>query len=436
MEGESESRAGIVAGVGPLGQTRVSSRAMLIPLEEAVDTILGGILTLGIERVSLEDSLDRVLAADVQARRALPPADNSAMDGYALKHADQGAPIPVVMHIPAGSWPDRELGSGEAARIFTGAPVPQGADTVVAQERTERDGNGPVTIVKPESLGANIRRAGEDVTQGEVIAQAGQTVTPALVGLLAGQGLTWVDVVRQPVVAILATGDEVQEPGDPLPPGHIVSSNSWALAARVREAGAIPRYLGIARDDRASLDAALAGITGADVLLTIGGVSVGELDFVKEAIEAFGGEQRFWKVRVRPGKPNAFGRIGTTRWFGLPGNPVSCDVSFLMYVRPALRKLAGKSDLFLPTVDATMGMALRKRAGFMVLYRGVHSASTTGIVVRTTGPQGSGIQSSMAKATCLIVAPEEAEELAEGETVRIVLLPGELGQSDLGVRRS
>ena len=409
---------------------------MLIPFEEAVNTILGGIAPLGIERIALGESLHRVLGAEVYARRALPPADNSAMDGYALQHADQGSALPVVMRIPAGSWPERELGPGEAARIFTGAPVPHGADTVVAQERTQREGGGPVTVIKPEVRGANIRRAGEDVKAGEAIACRGQTITPALIGLLAGQGQTWVDVVRQPVVAILATGDEVHEPGDPLPPGHIVSSNSWALAARVREAGAVPRYLGIARDNRESLHAALAGIAGADVLLTIGGVSVGELDFVKEAIEAFGGEQTFWKVKVRPGKPNAFGRIGNTRWFGLPGNPVSCDVSFLMYVRPALRKMTGKPDLFLHTVDATLNGTLRKRSGFVVLYRGIHTLSANGAIVRPTGPQGSGIQSSMAKATCLIVAPEECEELAEGETVRIVLLPGDHGQAEPGVRRT
>jgi len=406
---------------------------MLIPFEEAIATVLTGVAPLGLERVSLADSLGRVLAHCVTARRSLPPADNSAMDGYALLHADQGAPIPVVMRIPAGSWPERPLQPGEAARIFTGAPVPDGADTVVAQERTERDGDS-VVITQPETLGANIRRRGEDVGEGDVIAQAGDVVGPGLIGLLAGQGLTWVDVVRRPVVAILATGDEVHEPGDPLPQGHIVSSNSWALAARVREAGGVPRSLGIARDDKGSLRAALDGLRGADVLLTIGGVSVGELDFVKEAIAELGGEQRFWKVKVRPGKPNAFGRIGETRWFGLPGNPVSCDVSFLMYVRPALRRLGGYANAFLPTQDAALTVDLRKRAGFLVLFRGVHTVQDGVVSVRTTGPQGSGIQSSMARATCLIVAPEESEGLSAGDTVRIILLPGDAGAPTAQIR--
>ena len=409
---------------------------MLIPFEQAISTVLEGVERLGSERVALPEAQERVLARDVIARRALPPVDNSAMDGYAVRHADQGQTLPTSLRIPAGSWPDGPLPPGTAARIFTGAPVPEGADTVVAQERTTSHGES-IKIVKPETSGANIRRAGEDVQLGEVIGRAGQIVTPATIGLFAGQGLTWVDVVRQPVVAILATGDEVHEPGDPLPRGHIVSSNSWALAARVREAGGIPRYLGVARDDRDSLRAALDGLEGADVLLTIGGVSVGELDFVKEAIAEKGGQQRFWKVRVRPGKPNAFGRIGDCRWFGLPGNPVSCDVSFLMYVRPMLRGLQGLPDRFLPTVDARLEHDLRKRAGFMLLFRGVHARDVEGgWVVRTTGPQGSGIQSSMAKATCLLVVPEETETMSAGETVRIVLLPGTGAQAEPGVRRT
>ena len=408
---------------------------MLIPFEDAVAAVTADIQPLGSDRVSLADAQGRTLARDVRARRSLPPADNSAMDGYALRHGDQGAALPIAIRIPAGSWPERALEAGEAARIFTGAPVPEGADTVVAQERTESDG-ATVRILTPETPGANIRRKGEDVEEGEVIAREGAVIGPALIGLLAGQGLTWVDVVRRPVVAILATGDEVHEPGDPLPRGHIVSSNSWALAARVREAGGVPRYLGIARDDRASLDAALAGLDGADVLLTIGGVSVGELDFVKEAIAARGGEQRFWKVRVRPGKPNAFGRIGDARWFGLPGNPVSCDVSFLMYVRPVLRGLLGREDRFLPGTDAVLEHDVRKRAGFLLLFRGVHTVDGSGrATVRTTGPQGSGIQSSMAKATCLIVAPEDAELMPAGATVRILLLPGPTGQAAQVVRR-
>lgn len=398
---------------------------MLLSYSDALHRILGDVAALGTERVPLQDALDRVVAVAVRARHALPPADNSAMDGYALRLADQGAPLRVTQLIPAGGQPDREVVAGEAARIFTGAPVPPGADTVVAQERTTRDGD-VVHIDTPETLGANIRPRGEDVQVDAVLLPVGAVVSASAIGMLAAQGLTYVDVARKPVIAILATGDEVHEPGDPLPSGHIWSGNSHALAAAVREAGGEPRMLGIARDDRESLRRALDGIRHADALLTIGGVSVGEFDFVKEAIDELGGQQEFWKVRVRPGKPNAFGRLGTTWWFGLPGNPVSCMVSFYEYVRPALLKLQGRTDLFLPTRAAVLQHDLRKRAGFTIFFRGVASwdHAAGGFTVRTTGPQGSGILSSMLHANCLIAAPEEASSLTAGSTVTIQLLPG------------
>lgn len=396
---------------------------MLLSYAEALDRILADLTALGTERVSLADSLGRAVAVPVIARCSLPPANNSAMDGYALRLADQGLPLRVTQLIPAGGQPEKEVVTGEAARIFTGAPVPPGADTVVAQERTERDGD-IVRIVKPETLGANIRARGEDIEEGATILGVGDVVGASTIGMLAGQGMTWVDVARKPVVAILATGDEVHEPGDPLPPGHIWSGNSHALAAAVREAGGEPRLLGIARDDKASLRRALDGIRHADALLTIGGVSVGEFDFVKEAIDELGGEQQFWKVKVRPGKPNAFGQLGTTWWFGLPGNPVSCMVSFYEYVRPALLKLQGRPDLFLPTRTAILEQSLRKRAGFLILFRGVLSwTPENGFSVRTTGPQGSGIMSSMAKANCFIVGPAEADRLEAGSSVTVQLLP-------------
>ena len=408
---------------------------MAIQFEEALELVLADVVALGNERISLVDALGRTLGSDVVASRSLPPADNSAMDGYALRAHEQGVELPVTATIPAGVGVPAALPPGQAARIFTGAPIPLGADTVVAQECTSRDGEGPVRVVIPEPRGGNVRRAGEDVRAGDRLLVVGSVLGPAQIGLLAGQGVVGVSVVRRPVVAILATGDEVHEPGDPLPDGHIYSSNGATLMARVLEAGGIPRSLGIARDDQASIEAALAGIAGADVVLTIGGVSVGEYDFVKEAIAALGGEQTFWTVRVRPGKPNAFGRIGGARWFGLPGNPVSCDVSFLLYVRPAMMALQGRADRFLPTADAILQEPLRKKAGFMLMLRGEHRREADRLLVRTTGPQGSGIQSSMARATCLLALPEDAVELAEGDTVRVILLPGvDTGQHALNLR--
>ncbi len=397
---------------------------MLLTYTEALDRILGGLEALGVERVPLKEALGRVVAVPVVARYAVPPEDNSAMDGYALRHADQGEPLRVTQLIPAGGRPERTVVPGEAARIFTGSPVPPGADLVVPQENTERDGD-LVRIVKAGSLGANVRLRGEDIAEGAALLASGAVVSPAAIGVLAGQGMTWLDVARRPVVAILATGDEVHEPGDPLPEGHIWSSNSHALEAAVRSAGAEPRMLGIARDDPDSLRRALDGIGQADVLLTIGGVSVGEFDFVKAAIDERGGSQEFWKVRVRPGKPNAFGRLGSAWWFGLPGNPVSCLVSFYEYVRPALLKLQGRPDLFLPTRTALLKADLRKRAGFLLLNRGVveWDVAAGRYVVEPTGPQGSGMMSSLMRANCLIALPDEATHLPVGSEVTVQLLP-------------
>lgn len=410
---------------------------MLLSYTEALDRILGGLEALGVERVPLKDALGRIVALPVRARHALPPEDNSAMDGYALRFADQGEPLRVTQVIPAGGRSQTTVVEGECARIFTGAPVPPGADVVVAQERTERDGD-LVRILEPGALGANVRPRGEDIAEGSLMLSPGDVVTASAIGMLAGQGMTWVDATRRPVVAILATGNEVHEPGDPLPEGHIWSSNSHALAASAREAGAEVRMLGVARDDRESLRRALDGIKHADVLLTIGGVSVGEYDFVKEAIDELGGNQEFWKVRVRPGKPNAFGRLGTTWWFGLPGNPVSCTVSFYQYVRPSLMKMQGRRDLFLPTRTAILKEDLSKRAGFLILFRGVLTWDSEAgqYAVRTTGAQGSGILSSMLKADCLIATPEEASELPAGSRVTVQLLPGAgpgVGQADPGI---
>lgn len=407
---------------------------MLLSYTEALDRILGGVEVLCVERVPLKEALGRSVALPVRARYAVPPEDNSAMDGYALRHADQGAPLQVTQLIPAGGRPEKTVVAGEAARIFTGAPVPPGADIVVPQENTARDGD-VVRIVNAGSLGANVRPRGEDIGEGEMLLAPGAVVTPAAIGVLAGQGMTWVDVARRPVVAILATGNEVHEPGEPLPDGHIWSSNSHALAAAVREAGGEPRMLGIARDDAESLRRALDGIDHADVLLTIGGVSVGEFDFVKEAIDERGGSQDFWKVRVRPGKPNAFGRLGTTWWFGLPGNPVSCMVSFYEYVRPTLLKLQRREHIFLPTRTAILGEELRKKAGFLMLYRGVldWDAVAGRYTVRTTGPQGSGMLSSLARANCLIAMPEDTTHLPAGSEILVQLLPSAAAGQAQGV---
>jgi len=420
-----------------------------LSVEAAQERILENVRTLDAERVAVFEADGRVLAGDVVAVRDQPPRANSAMDGYAAVWSDLEAlhaawgrgeePPPVALTvvetIAAGAVPSRRLAPGLAARIMTGAPVPEGADLVVMREWTD-EGGETVAIRRCGADGNNIRPAGEDVALGAIVARAGDVLTPARIGLIVGQGFDAVSVVRRPIVGILPTGDEVHEPGEPLPEGHIYSSNSYALASLVREAGAEPRMLGIARDDKESLRAAFARADGCDALLTIGGVSVGDFDFVKEVLEELGAEEDFWKVAMRPGKPNAYGHLGDMPYFGLPGNPVSAMVSFLQYVRPALLAMAGRPDRFLPTVDAILDQDLRSRRRFLFFLRGVvtwdHEAARW--KVRTTGPQGSGILRSMAEANCLVVIPEDRGSVTAGETVRVQLLPGAAGRGDAGLR--
>jgi molybdopterin molybdotransferase len=420
-----------------------------LTVEQAQDRILSGIHSLDVERVVVAEAFGRVAGEDILATRNQPPTANSAMDGYAATWPDLsalsegwargdepgGVRLRVIETIAAGGMPTKPLGPGEATRIMTGAPVPEGADIVVMREWTD-EGGETVRINRCGARGDNIRPAGEDVALGDAVAVRGSTLNPGRLGLLVGQGLASVPVFRRPIVGILPTGDEIHEPGEPLPPGHIYSSNSYALAAMVREAGGIPRPLGIARDTRESLRAAFAAAEGCDVLLTIGGVSVGDFDYVKDVLAELGAEEDFWRVAMRPGKPNAHGRLGDMPYFGLPGNPVSCMVSFLQYVRPALLAMQGRTDRFLPTVDAVLDHDLRSRRRFLFFFRGVvrWSHDDARWTVRTTGPQGSGILRSMAEANCLIVVPEDRGSVTAGETVRVQMLPNSSGRIDAGLR--
>jgi len=408
---------------------------LMISIEEAQQRILDGVGTIGEESVPLLEARGRVIAEEVRASLDQPPEDNSAMDGFAvawadtreLHHGGSKVSLSVVDTIAAGGRPSGSLSEGQAARIMTGAPVPEGADLVVMQEWTSRSRDGAtVTIERSGPEGDNIRRAGEDVRAGEVLVEKGAVLTAAELGLVAAQGCCDLRCSRRPEVAILGTGDEVHEPGEALPEGHIYSGNSLALAALVEEAGGVPRPLGIARDDHDALREALERSRGADALVTVGGVSVGDFDHVKDVVAGLGAELEFWKVAMRPGKPNAFGSLFGKPWFGLPGNPVSCMVSFLEYVRPALLAMQGANELFLKTVDAVVEEGISSREGFLFLLRGVAELdmATGGYRVRTTGPQGSGILRSMSKANCLIVVPEDVSHLDAGQRVRIQLLPG------------
>jgi molybdopterin molybdotransferase len=409
---------------------------------DAQRTILDAITVLPPETCASVDAQSRVLAAAIESRRTLPPFDVSAMDGYAVRSAElaratEQAPValPVAFEIAAGAAPDRALSAGTVARIFTGAPLPPGADAVVRQEDVVLDG-ASARFAIPVPAGENRRLAGEDVRAGEIVLDAGERLGPAALGLLASLGRSHVQVHQRPRVAILSGGDELIEPdGDPSG-GRIVSSNSYSIAAQCREVGAEPIYLGIARDTPDALERHLRAGLGAHVLVTSAGVSVGDRDYVRPVLEKLGCELLFWGVKIKPGFPLVFGRFPERGpWvFGLPGNPVSAMVTFEEFVRPALCKLAGHPAWFRPRVEAVLAEPLRKAAGRLHLVR-VRLERRDGRVVATpTGNQSSGVLRSMTLAQGLLVFPADATELPAGAAVQVQVLDADfLAASDAGL---
>ena len=330
--------------------------------EQAQQLVLQEIPLLGVERVPLFEAMGRVLAEDIPARHDSPPHDNSAMDGYALRHADIAAAhaghpafLEIVEDIPAGYVPKKSVGPGQASRIMTGALVPDGVDTVIRVEDTRAEG-GKVAILDPDEAGVNIRRRGEDVQAGQVVVGAGTYCGPGELALLASLQRALVPVRRRPVLAILSTGDELVEIDEPLAPGKIVNSNTYGLAALALASGALPLMLPIARDEEAEIRRAVESALSADFILSSGGVSVGDYDYVKKVLGELGAQVKLWRVAMKPGKPLFFCTLQGKPYFGLPGNPVSSLVSFLQFVRPAIRKAAGHvpGEWFLPVVTARL----------------------------------------------------------------------------------
>ena len=393
--------------------------AELISIAEARERVLAAVQPLPAEEVPLDQALGRVLAEEVRSAEDLPPFDSSAMDGYALVAGPAGE-LPVVGESRAGRPADRPLSAGEAMRISTGAAMPVGADAVVPVERVEvLDGRVRVPDTEP---GAHIRRAGEDVRAGLPVIAAGTELDPASVAVLAALGRASVPCGGVPRVTVLVTGDELVEPGEPLGPGQIRDSNAYALAAQATRAGA--RVVGrrIVRDDRAATEATFAAaLEEADVVVASGGVSVGPHDHVKPALAALGVEERFWGVRLKPGKPTWFGVRGEKLVFGLPGNPVSAMITFHLFARPALRGLAG-ADAASTRARAVLDVPLPRNAQREEVVRCRLHPRDDGWHVEPTKEQGSHVLTSMLGASAYALVPAGEGELAAGERVDIELV--------------
>lgn len=395
----------------------------MIAVDEALARVLEGLPRLGAEQVALTAAAGRVLAAPVVAPRDVPPFCNSAMDGYAVRHADlaAGGPLRVLETVGAGRVAGQAVGAGTAIGIMTGAPLPAGADTVVRVEDTAVAGDRLTVHVAP-AAGANVRQAGEDLQAGATALPAGRELRPADIGLLASVGCAVVRVVRRPRVVILTTGDELVDVGMPLGPGQIVNSNAYALAAAVAEAGGEAQLTGIVPDQPEAVRAAFAAALAADVVLSTGGVSVGAFDFVRTTLADLGYHERFWRVAQKPGKPLTFGTCGATPVFGLPGNPVSALVCFALYVRPALRTMLGLTRIHLPHALATLEAEVRTAERLTEFVRGTLDGPFDALRVRATRTQSSGALHSLSVGEALIVAPPGAGRLPAGARVRVVLL--------------
>lgn len=407
---------------------------------EASAHMLTGVRPLGSEDVPLEHAVGRVIARDVASPVFLPPSDNASMDGFAV-HADdvrgastdRPARLRVVGTIAAGAAPTRAIERGEAARIMTGAPVPPGADCVVRVEDTGGDAD-VVFILDDRDAGRNIRLRGEDVRADQIVMRTGTAIAAPHVGVLAAVGCVKPWVHRKPRVAILATGDELvmlERFDEVLSGSRIVSSNSYALAAAVRAAGGEPVPLGIAPDDPASLAARLREAEGCDLVLTSGGVSVGDFDYTRQVVTALGGTLSLWRVRMRPGAPLGFGTLFGAPWLGLPGNPVSALVTFELFGRPLIRTLAGHARPHRRTIGVTLAEPLRLGAPLMHFLRVVlESGADANPVARLTGSQSSGMLTSMSSADALLIVPPEPLDLPEGAALRALPLDGDLGGSN------
>jgi molybdopterin molybdotransferase len=396
----------------------------MISVEEARDRILAALTPTSVEVVALASAWNRVTAKPVIARLTQPPADVSAMDGYALRAVDGvlNASLAVIGSAPAGHPFDGSVGARQAVRLFTGSVVPAGADGILLQEDATRDGD-IVRVNEAVAAGRHIRRAGQDFSAGDVVIPAARRITARDVGLAAAANHPWLSVHRLPRVAILATGDEIAMPGEPIPPGGIVSSNSHALAALVRAAGGEPLVLPVARDEHAVIAAVADQVLGMDMLVTTGGASVGDHDLVIEALQTRGMTLDFWQIAMRPGKPLLFGRLGPTPVLGLPGNPVSAMVCAILFLLPSLSRLSGLPAAPPPVTTALLGAPVKANDQRADHLRATVTGGPGGQSIVTPFPvQDSAMLRRLAHADALILRAPHAPALAEGAQVEVIRL--------------
>jgi len=404
----------------------------MIDYSVARDLVLAAAKALPAELIPLSQALGRTLARDIKAREDIPPFTKATMDGFAVRASDTAAAGPggpgpvdleVVADLPAGRLPRKAVGPGQAVRIMTGAPLPAGADAVVMVEDTESRGQA-VTVRRKVDPGDNLGLAGEDLRKGETAVERGALIGPAEIGMLAAAGLARVPATRRPRLAVIATGDEIVEPGQPKRRGQIRNSNGPALTAMAAAAGAEASYLGIARDKSASLGARLARAKGADILVLSGGVSVGDYDLVKAGLEEAGVRPVFWRVRIKPGKPVFFGVRGRQLVFGLPGNPTSSMVTFHLFVRPALDRLLGRAATGPVSAKAYLDAAIALKPGRTQFLRGLLTGRGPALMVVPYEDQRSGVLRSMVRGRVLIVVPADVARIEAGGEVEILFMDG------------
>lgn len=396
----------------------MARQADLLAVEEAQARILAAFSRLPSERLGLEQALGRVLSDNVTSPIQIPPFANSSMDGFALLSEDvpgPGTSLHVAFQIAAGTSPPRAIERGECARIMTGAPVPPGANAVIPFEEVE-DRGGSIVLSGPVAVGASIRPAGQDIPAGTVILSRGRDLRATDIGLLAATGNASVTVTRQPVVAILATGDELVPPGTPLQPGQIYNSNSPMLAAAVREAGGIASVSPPIADTPQALREALSAASDSDLILTSGGASVGDFDYVKEVLQS-AGDLGFWRIRMRPGKPLLSGSVSGVPLIGLPGNPTSAMATFEQFVRPAIRTMLGAPP-FRPEVDVIVDDHVDNRGGRRTFARVILTLREGRVHARLSGPQDSAMLLPLSRADGLLIVPEECQALSPGDRAR------------------